>query len=126
MPGNFKITFTVRFKSGITSQECTMQTATIYSAGVKTKIMNIRLIIKVVLVILIVQLFLVGCSTYKSLDKAFANPNDVVVLKIKNTKIQELPPEIGTLKNLKTLYLFRIITTRNWKSQESKIYIFKQ
>jgi hypothetical protein len=58
--------------------------------------MNIRLV-KAVVVFSITQLFLVGCSTYKSLDKALANPNDVVVLKIKNKKIQELPPEIGTL-----------------------------
>ncbi|GAB4323239.1 MAG: hypothetical protein Kow00127_15900 [Bacteroidales bacterium] len=60
-----------------------------------------------ILFLAISLLTLNSCKIYRDIDKALANPEDVIVLKIKNKNIGELPPEISTLKNLKTLYLFR-------------------
>jgi len=62
---------------------------------------------RTILILVISLLVMTSCKTYRNLDKALANPDDVIVLKIKNKNLQELPPEISTLKNLKTLYLFR-------------------
>ena len=70
--------------------------------------MRMRIKAKTIILILVVsQLFMSSCKTYRNLDKASANPEDVTVLKIKNKNIQKLSPEISKLKNLKTLYLFR-------------------
>ena len=77
--------------------------------GINFKInnMKIRILIKLVVGTLFFQFIIAGCSTYKDLEKALVNPEKVTALKIRNSKIQELPPEISKLKNLKTLYLFR-------------------
>lgn len=59
----------------------------------------------IVLLVVILQIVLTACNTYRNLDQALANPDDVRVLKIKNKNLQTLPPEIGALKNLEYLDL---------------------
>jgi Leucine-rich repeat (LRR) protein len=62
----------------------------------------------------LVLLLAFGCvaplaQTSNKLTKALENPKSVTELVIKNNPfIKSLPPEIGKMKNLKVLYLFRV------------------
>ena len=48
-----------------------------------------------------------SCAGTSALDKALSNPLAVKKLKISNTNLKTLPPEIAKMKNLKTLEIFR-------------------
>lgn len=51
-------------------------------------------------------LFLLGCATCDSLDRAIANPDRTTELKLKHCDLAFFPPEIFTMTNLKVLDLY--------------------
>lgn len=50
---------------------------------------------------------LASCSGYEKLNRAIADPVGVTKLKIKWARLDSIPAAIGTLSDLKTLYLFK-------------------
>ena len=46
-----------------------------------------------------------GCVIFRSIDESLKNPNSVCVLDLSNQKINKLPQNIASLKNLKEIYL---------------------
>lgn len=57
--------------------------------------------------IVFISTVLFSCSDYEKLSQALANPKGVTKLKIRYVGLDSLPPEIGKLTDLKTLYLFK-------------------